>query len=215
MATRVTWLPAEDKPEILEEFAAQQRAVHHFIAHHKELREQYPDQWIAVWVDEAAIPTVVGDSVDSIARKARRHQAFIHPLHGPGLGTTLIHGHFGAKAVLLWRDRSWIVSRRSPSSFRPRTRRAERGTLGGRATPEHTDSVSFLRYGRSAAGSRAKVAALMDSKLSYAPRAASRIREPNSPTQHAAANADGNPRHAAGRRSRRNPGKLQESLDAF
>ena len=73
MATRVTWLPAEDKPEILEEFAAHQRAVHHFIAHHKELRGQYPDQWIAVWVDEAAIPTVVdGDSVDSIARKARR-----------------------------------------------------------------------------------------------------------------------------------------------
>lgn len=73
MATKVTLLPAEDKPEILEEFAAHQRAVHHFIAHHEKLREQYPDQWIAVWVDEAAVPTVVdGDSVDSIVRKARR-----------------------------------------------------------------------------------------------------------------------------------------------
>ena len=73
MATKVTLLPAEDKQEILEEFAAHQRAVRHFITHHKELREEYPDQWIAVWVNEDAVPTVVdGDSVNSIVRKAHR-----------------------------------------------------------------------------------------------------------------------------------------------
>ena len=61
-----------DNPEVQEEFTAHQRAVHHFIKHHRELREQYPDQWVGVWVDEASTPTVVdGDSVEAIAQEAR------------------------------------------------------------------------------------------------------------------------------------------------
>ncbi len=74
MATKVIPVPPElNTPEIHEEFAAHQRAVHHYIAHHEKLREQYPDQWIAVWVDEGAVPTVVdGSSVDAIVRKARK-----------------------------------------------------------------------------------------------------------------------------------------------
>jgi hypothetical protein len=73
MATKVTLLPAEDKQETLEEFAAHQRAVHHFITHNKELREKYSDQWIAVWVNEDAVPTVVdGDSVELLVREAHR-----------------------------------------------------------------------------------------------------------------------------------------------
>ena len=57
---------------------------------------------------------------------------------------------------------------------------------------------------------RARTSAVGD-PLEIELRAASRIREPDSPTQNAAANADGNPRHAAGRRSRRNPRKIAES----
>ena len=74
MATKVISVPPElSTPEIHAELAAHQRAVHHFIAHHEELREQYPDQWIAVWVDEAAVPKVVdGNSVDAVVQKARK-----------------------------------------------------------------------------------------------------------------------------------------------
>lgn len=79
MATKVIPVPPElSTPEIHAEFAAHQRAVQHFIAHHEKLREQYPDQWIAVWVDEAAVPTVL-ELAYHIARPGQARQRAVGP----------------------------------------------------------------------------------------------------------------------------------------
>ena len=73
MKAKVIPVPPElDTPEVHEELAAHRRAVCHFIAHHEQLREQYPLQWVALWVDEADVPTVeVDNSIDGLVRKAR------------------------------------------------------------------------------------------------------------------------------------------------
>ena len=65
--------PELDTPLIREDFAAFRRSTLYFSEHYKELLDEFPDEWIALWVDAAGVRTVVrGKDVDAVARKAKR-----------------------------------------------------------------------------------------------------------------------------------------------
>ena len=76
MASKVIPVPPElDTPQIREDFAAFHRSTLYFSEHYKELLDEFPDEWIALWVDAAGVRTVVrGKDVDAVARKARRKE---------------------------------------------------------------------------------------------------------------------------------------------
>ena len=67
--------PELDSPQVREEFAAFRRSTVYFSEHYKELLDEFPDRWIALWVDAAGVRTVVsGKDVDAVARKAKRKE---------------------------------------------------------------------------------------------------------------------------------------------
>lgn len=75
VATKVIPVPPElDTLQIREDFAAFHRSTSYFSEHYKELLEEFPDRWIALWVDASGARTVVsGNDVDSVARRAKTH----------------------------------------------------------------------------------------------------------------------------------------------
>ena len=67
--------PELDSPQIREDFAAFRRSTVYFSEHYKELLDEFPDRWIALWVDAAGVRTVIsGKDVDAVARKARKRK---------------------------------------------------------------------------------------------------------------------------------------------
>ncbi|MCY4484028.1 MAG: hypothetical protein OXC12_14225 [Spirochaetaceae bacterium] len=73
MAAKVIPVPPElDTPQVHADYAAFRRSTVYFSEHYKELLDEFPEKWIALWVDGAGVRTVVsGQDVETVARKAK------------------------------------------------------------------------------------------------------------------------------------------------